>query len=333
MQGYDETVMDVVVPPSVTLQALGSALSALGLPVYSKDAAGRYLHLNEAAAEVLGLAGPAAALGRSDADFLAPSLARALRAADQAAQDNPSATVSDHVLDLPGGRREFMAVRSALDGGGLLGVWLEHSERSKLNAQLQQALTQLEEQQRSNAALRSEAEGRAQRQGGSKLVQRDQFDEHLNREIDLSLREHREFAVVYVSIDAAPEGSPQHGAGGRERIIDALGTLLRSNTRAMDAPSRLGDERFAVLLSGVGLATAHARMEQLRRQCATQLVAQSGDALRFTVSMGVASFPHTSQTRSALLQAADDALRQAQQRGGNHVALASISFGAESPRE
>lgn len=324
--------MDARVPPSVSLQVLGSALAALGLPVYCKDAAGRYVHLNDAAAQRLGLAGPDAALGRSDADVLAPSLARALRAADQSAQDGAAATVSEHVLDLPGGRCEFTAVRVPLDGGGLLGVWLEQSERSQLNARLQQALVQLEEQQRSNAALRSEAEGRAQRQAGSKLVQREQFDEHLNREIDLSLREHREFAIVCVSLDAAPEASPPHDAAGRERIVDALGTLLRNNTRAMDAPSRLGDERFAVLLSGVGLATAHARMEGLRRQCATQLVAQGGDALRFTVSMGVASFPHTSQTRSALLQAAEDALRQAQQRGGNHVALASISFGAETPR-
>jgi GGDEF domain-containing protein len=44
--------------------------------------------------------------------------------------------------------------------------------------------------------------------------------------------------------------------------------------------------------------------------------------------MGVASFPHTSQTRAGLLQAAETALAQARQRGGNHVALASIAFGA-----
>lgn len=325
--------MDVLSPPSLALGVLGSALSALGLPVYAKDAAGRYVHLNEAAAEALGLDGPAAGLGRVDADLLGPVLGRALRAADQTALDSAAPLVSEHVLDLPGGRREFTAVRAPLDGGGLLGVWLDRGERSRLGAQLQQALTQLEEQQRSNEALRSEAEGRAQRAAGSRLVQREQFDEHLNREIDLSLREHREFAIVYVHLDPAPQGSPPHDASARERIVDAIGTLLRSNTRAMDAPSRVGDERFAVLLSGVGLATAHARMEGLRRQCATQLVAQGGDALRFTVSMGVASFPHTSQTRTALLQAAEDALKQAQQRGGNHVALASISFGASTRDE
>ena len=101
---------------------------------------------------------------------------------------------------------------------------------------------------------------------------------------------------------------------------------MRSNTRAMDASCRLDEDRFAVLLSGVGLATAHSRMEGLRRQCATQIVVLDGRDLGFTVSMGVASFPHTAHTESDLMQAADTALREAQKRGGNHVALASIRF-------
>jgi len=51
-----------------------------------------------------------------------------------------------------------------------------------------------------------------------------------------------------------------------------------------------------------------------------------GRDLGFTVSMGVASFPHTAHSGEGLMQAADTALREAQKRGGNHVALASIRF-------
>jgi diguanylate cyclase (GGDEF)-like protein len=94
----------------------------------------------------------------------------------------------------------------------------------------------------------------------------------------------------------------------------------------MDASCRLEEDLFAVLLSGVGLATAHARMEGLRRQCATQIVMLNGRDLGFTVSMGVASFPHTAHTQEELLQAADAALAEARRRGGNHVTLASIRF-------
>jgi diguanylate cyclase (GGDEF)-like protein len=116
------------------------------------------------------------------------------------------------------------------------------------------------------------------------------------------------------------------GEPARERVLESLGSLIRGNTRAMDSSCRLGEDRFAVLLSGVGLATAHSRMEGLRRQCATQIVVLDGQDLGFTVSMGVASFPHTASSREDLLLASDAALAEARRRGGNHVSLAGIRF-------
>jgi len=148
----------------------------------------------------------------------------------------------------------------------------------------------------------------------------------LRREVDLSSREHREFALVSITLDPLPQAALALGAAARTRILEALGRLLRSNTRAMDASCRLDEDRFAVLLSGVGLATAHSRMEGLRRQCATQIVMLDGHELGFSVSMGVASFPHTALGQQELMQASDAALEQARRRGGNHVTLASIRF-------
>ena len=146
-----------------------------------------------------------------------------------------------------------------------------------------------------------------------------QFDDQLRRELDLSAREHREFALVYITID-----TDQPGALAHDRVCEAMGHLLRGNTRAMDSSCRIGPQRFAVLLSGVGLATAHSRMEGLRRQCATQIVVLAGEALRFSVSMGVASYPHTASSQAELMAASSAALDEAQRRGGNGVALARI---------
>ena len=311
---------------------LAAALDSLGIVWWLKSADGRYLHLSAAGHAMFGLQA-GAARGHGDADLLPHALAAALRATDQGAAESPRLSLAEHQFEINGVHRELMAARLPLaaqaDGSRpLLGVWLDTTPLHRRDAELRAALKQLEQQQRAVEALRGEVDGKLLREGAVRLVQREQFVDQLDREIDLSLREHREFAVVYVTVDPPPEGSPPHDARGRERVLEALGGLLRGNTRAMDASSRLEGERVAVLLSGVGLATAHSRMEGLRRQCATQLVALSGEALRFTVAMGVASFPHTSQTRASLLQAAEDALRQAQQRGGNHVALASIPFGA-----
>lgn len=316
--------------PSSDMQrdaALAAALEALGVAYYAKDGEGRYLALNALAGTVLGI-DPTGAMGRTDAELLPATLAASMRAADHAAHLRSGPSVGEQTIEAAGKRRDYTAVRLPYGDNALVGLWFERSEQRRVEAQLQQALNQLEDQQRAVEQLRGEAEGRTQRETVLGLYQREQFEDHLRREVDLSLREHREFAVVAVALDPVPADTPPHAQEGRDRVLESLGRLLRGNTRAMDAPCRLENERFAVLLSGVGLATAHARMESVRRQCSTQLVPVGGVALRFTVSMGVASFPHTAQTQSGLLSAAEAALAEAKRRGGNHVSLASIPFGA-----
>ena len=188
------------------------------------------------------------------------------------------------------------------------------------------ALEQIEQQQRANDLLRREIADQALREPLSGLYRRGHFEDQLRREVDLSTREHREFAIVFIQIDAPGAKVRALGGAGDERVLEAMGRLLRGGTRAMAASCPFEDQRFAVLLSGVGLATAHSRMEGLRRQCATQIVVHEGQEFGFTVSLGVASFPHTAHTQEALVSACEAALSEARRRGGNQVTLAAIRF-------
>lgn len=293
-------------------------------------ATGRYVHANARMAALIGRP----VEGLTDEDWLPPEACGALRGADQSAMVQTVPQVSEHRIELEGARHEFTVTRlplAAADGSAaryLCSIWIDVTAQRQGEVQLQLALRQLEEQQQANEALRREMQDSGLRDSVTGLYQRGHFDDQLRREVDLSSREHREFALVSVALDPLSDAARASGAEARARVLEALGRLLRSGTRAMDASCRLSEERFAVLLSGVGLATAHARMEGLRRQCATQIVMLNGQDLGFTVSMGVASFPHTAHTQEDLLQAADTALAQAQKRGGNHVTLASIRFEA-----
>lgn len=309
-------------------------LTRSDLAVAVKDAEGRYLHVNAAFAAVSGRS-PDALLGCTDTDLFDAPEAAALRAADMAAWQQTRVFSSEQRLAGSGSRRDFLTLRAPLggvDGGApsqLVCVWKELTGSRRLASELEQALKQLEQQQQAVEALRQESQDAVVGDSAAgDLYQRGQFDEQLRREVDLSSREHREFALVSILVDPFTDAVRVQGDVAQSRVLEALGRLLRSNTRAMDASCRLDQTRFAVLLSGVGLATAHSRMEGLRRQCATQIVALNGQALGFTVSMGVASFPHTAHTEDELLKAADLALQEARRRGGNHVTLASIRFGA-----
>jgi diguanylate cyclase (GGDEF)-like protein len=314
--------------PAALAPALFAALDGIDALVAIKDSSGRYLCVNAAMAEWLGRA-PDAILGASDTDFFTPEVAALLRAADLAAQGTTTAVRGDHRLERGGRRREFIVSRAGIDGGrALLCVWLDVTQAGAREAQLQNALAQMEQQQQSIEALRREVQEGPGRDRVTGLYQQAQFDDLLRREVDLSSREHREFALAAIEIDPLSEEATSAGTVAEERVLEALGRLLRGNTRAMDASCRVDSRHFAVLLSGVGLATAHARMESMRRQCATQIVVVDGREIGFTVSMGVASFPHTAHSREDLIAAADLALAEARKRGGNHVTLASIRFEA-----
>ncbi len=292
---------------------------------------GRYVHVNARMAALLGRP-QAEVIGLADVDLMESGQWAPLRAADQSAAALGAPQLSEHFLERAGQRREFSVFRQVLpagDGGTprfLCSLWTEITAGRARDAQLQLALQQIESLQRTAEAVRREAPEGGLRDAGTGLYQRVHFDDQLRREVDLSSREHREFALVSITLDPLADKALSLGAAARVRVLEELGRLLRSNTRAMDASCRLDEERFALLLSGVGLATAHSRMEGLRRQCATQIVMLEGHELGFTVSMGVASFPHTALGQDELLQAADVALDQARRRGGNHVTLASIRF-------
>ena len=291
---------------------------------------GRYDYLSPPMAAFLAR-GNVSALGRTDAELFDAALHTALRAAEQTALAHDRPLASEHRFEWAGERHEFIVWRCATESGApgphcIASVWLDQSATRQRDAQLRAALDQLEQMQRANETLRRELKDQGLRDADSGLFTRGHFDDQLRREVDLSTREHREFALVFIEIDQPSPQVQSMGADAGVRILEAMGRLLRGNTRAMDASCRVDERRFAVLLSGVGLATAHARMEGLRRQCATQIVVLDGCDLRFTVSMGVASFPHTAHTREELIASCELALGEARRRGGNHVTLASIRF-------
>lgn len=312
------------------LPALAQGLLALarrrGTLVAVKSADGRYHHADEAMATFLGHP-VAELLGHTDAELLDGALATQLRSADQTALAHDGALESEHRFEWRGERREFAVLRLAVHHGAdtwLCCLWQDMAPERAREARLDAALNQLEQEQRANVTLRREAGDQALRDAATGLSNRAHFEDQLRREVDLSTREHREFAMVFIELD--PFDARVDGAEAQARIFEAMGRLLRGNTRAMDASCRLDDRRFAVLLSGVGLATAHSRMEGLRRQCATQIVVHGGRELGFSVSMGVASYPHTAHTQEEIHAACEAALAEARRRGGNSVALAAIRF-------
>lgn len=272
-------------------------------------------------------------VGRTDAQLLSNPRAAALRAADQTAlAHHPQPSCTDHRFEWRGRRRHFAALRVVVPdprgaGGQLVAsMWIDRGSDDERELQLQGLRAQLESDQRLIERLRREGAGDGSVASADQRV----FDDQLRRELDLSTRERREFTLVLIDIDPpAAADTPATGLDPTALLAasrDAVERLLFGNIRAMDATARLGADRFGVLLSGVGLATAHTRAESLRRQCAEYIVIVDGQQGAFTVSIGLSSFPHSARAKDDLLRSAQYALLQARERGGNQLKLASLPF-------
>ena len=323
-----------VAPPALLVGGLLDLLQVEGALLALKDAdSGRYLWANPLCLGWLGTDAQRM-VGSTDLELLPQAEANALQAADARALTAGQPVVAeDHRFERAGVRTEFHVVRLVLvpaEGGcQILSLWRDVTQSRRDAGRLQSALDQIERQQHAVEALRRQHAQGLDRP--SELFRREHFEEHLRREAALSQREHREFALVLLALDRVESMRQTLGDPAVQAVTQAMGHLMRTNTRAMDVLSQLGDGRFAILLSGVGLATAHARMEHLRRACATEVVVVNGQGFNFEVSIGVASFPHTAATLAELSQAAVRALADARQRGGNRVALASIRLGELLP--
>lgn len=328
-------------------QAIGKApwaamtpalLAELDVGLAIKDASGdRYVYASDTLTRLLGRSA-SDLLAHSDVDLFGKDVAAGLRATDAAALASGSSHTGEYRLLLEPGqpRRDFKVISTPVDdatgstAAHVCHLWTDITAMRQREARLSMALVQLEQQQLANESLSQEASEVRLRLNAGGLYQRSQFDDQLRREVDLSTREHREFSLVSIAIDPPSEAELRLGPSARARLLGELSQLLRNNTRAMDAACRLSEDRFAILLSGVGLATAHSRVETLRRQCATQIVVLDGQDFGFTISMGVASFPHTAHTKDQLLESSEMALESALRKGGNRVSLASIRFEAEA---
>lgn len=314
------------------MRALLELMERSDVMVSIKDArSGRYVHAGNKFARLMACT-PGGMVGRLDADLLDAVQAGVLRAADQTALAHHDVQWSEHHLQRDGHRCDFSVNRQVLpaepgkESDLLVSVWVDVTTHREHEARLHAALSQIEHQQAALEGLQRERREPGAPARPTELFQRQHFEDQLRREVDLSSREHREFALVEIVVDPLTPEAAAMGDEAQARVLEVLARLLRENTRAMDALCHIEQTRFAVLLSGVGLATAHSRMEGLRRQCVTQIVALDGHQLGFTVSMGVASFPHTASSQEELQQAVDKARREATRRGGNHVTLASIRF-------
>jgi diguanylate cyclase (GGDEF)-like protein/PAS domain S-box-containing protein len=145
-------------------------------------------------------------------------------------------------------------------------------------------------------------------------------------EIARARRSGRPFAVIMLDIDNFKSINDRFGHETGDRVLQAVGGLLRRELREVDLAARWGGEELCVLLPDTEAQTAEEVAERLRAAVeASRIRATDGSPLQVTASFGVAPSLPDDGDLLRLVDAADQAMYQAKRGGRNQVRVWSAS--------
>lgn len=184
--------------------------------------------------------------------------------------------------------------------------------------QLRLTERELKQQIAENRQLQEKLQDQANRDPLTGLYNRRYLDDSLTREMARCLRQGDPLSLVLIDLDRFKSVNDDYGHNTGDEVINQLGLVLTTLSRASDIVCRFGGEEFLVVLPGTGLEAAEARAEEYRRMFESTPIPTEDNHLSVTLSAGVAC-SYREIAPDDLIRLADQALYQAKETGRNRV--------------
>ncbi|MEL7552950.1 diguanylate cyclase [Pseudomonas protegens] len=126
-------------------------------------------------------------------------------------------------------------------------------------------------------------------------------------------------ALLMLDIDHFKSINDHHGHQAGDAVIKRVSELIHQHVRDSDVAGRYGGEEFAILLPHTDLAGARTLAERLRQSVEEQEVIHNGQAIAFTISLGIACLDRPARDHRCLIEWADQALYASKRAGRNRV--------------
>lgn len=141
------------------------------------------------------------------------------------------------------------------------------------------------------------------------------------QDVEEAMKKYESVGVALLDVDQIMTVNDDHGHEVGDLVLKGIADVLK--THCVKAYRVAGDE-FAALLPGQTLEQAFLMMEKVR-----QTVEESREAVgapqgcTIHISIGVSQYPRDAKEMRGLIRAADAALHNAKEMGGNQVSLPS----------
>ncbi len=152
------------------------------------------------------------------------------------------------------------------------------------------------------------------------LKNRRYFDQLLEHEATVALRKGAPLSLLLLDVDHFKRFNDTHGHEAGDAALKAFASVLGTRFRGSDVVCRYGGEEFVVILPDSDIEGARERAEQLREAVRNKPVVFEGKNLgSLTLSIGVASWPASTDEPQKLLKLADEMLYKAKTGGRDKV--------------
>jgi diguanylate cyclase (GGDEF)-like protein len=125
-----------------------------------------------------------------------------------------------------------------------------------------------------------------------------------------------------VDADHFGQVNKDHSQAGGDKVLEWLAGIFLASVRASDSVGRVGGEEFLVVAPATDVTGAETLAERLRSNVETSETEHNGNAIRMTLSLGVAvADACTATTYKDLYDAAADGLKAAKHGGRNKAVV------------
>ncbi len=146
------------------------------------------------------------------------------------------------------------------------------------------------------------------------------FQQELVRQMERSQRLSGVFTLVMADVDHFKKINDTYGHQQGDVVLRAVAGAIRKSMRGkVDVPCRYGGEEFGMILPDTTIEGAKIFADRLRVAVEELTFDFNGEAVKCTISIGLATFPDAASDKRLLIEVADRALYTAKESGRNRV--------------
>lgn len=300
-------------------QRLSTILDNVGAYIYIKDTLHRHTYVNRKTQELYGY-NLEAIIGRNNIELLGETQGRLFDEVDRKVFETEQRVSCIETFDTGEALRYYWTVKIPLrnEAGvvdSYIGISTDITEQKQLEHQVRQANRALKDKVREISLLRDELREQSIRDPLTGLYNRRFMEEHAA----LVFSERPGVSNSLLMIDADHFKAVNDNLGHRtgDEMLQLLARVMQEACRATDLVCRYGGEEFLILLPDTDLCAATRKAETIRMRYEEEAGKRFPEACGSSISIGVATSPHSGRDFLSVWQKADEALYRAKARGRN----------------